>query len=309
MPVPRDREERVAAPPPAVLAAGGFDPCGGAGVLADLKAIHALGGWGLAVITAQTVQTPRRVAGVEPVAAELVRRQVRSLREDLPIAAIKTGMLATAAVIEALAAEFEREPLDAVPLVVDPVLVASSGAPLLDGPGRAALERRLLRRATLVTPNRPEAEALSGVAIRDAATARAAARAILARGARAVLIKGGHRDEAEAIDLLVTAEGEWEWRASRQPGGGAHGTGCLLAAAIATALARGAALAAAVGTAHERLQAWISRPVRLGRGPACLDPLLACRAAIGQDQAARGEGRDPTRRARDGNPSREEGAR
>ncbi|ABC79855.1 bifunctional hydroxymethylpyrimidine kinase/phosphomethylpyrimidine kinase [Anaeromyxobacter dehalogenans] len=229
---------------PRVLVVAGLDPSGGAGLTADLEALAAVGARGWAVATALTAQGPRGARGVSPTAEAFLRAQIDALLEgrERP-RAVKTGMLGTAGLARALAARLGEPPLARVPVVVDPVLVASSGAPLLDAGGAAPGEAlaALLARARLVTPNLPELAALTGVEVADDAAAVRAARML---PARAVLVKGGHRAGAP-VDLLV--EGRRVTRfTGRRRAGTARGTGCRLASAIAGLLAGGASLEEAV---------------------------------------------------------------
>lgn len=237
---------------PVAMTIAGSDSSGGAGIQADLATFAALGVFGTSAITALTAQNPAEVRAVEPVAPELVAAQIRAVFDDLPVAAAKTGMLARAAVIEAVAGELEAR--TDLHLVVDPVMVASSGARLLDADAVAVLVERLLPRCTLVTPNRPEAAVLAGGS--PDAPAEALAEKILALGCRAVLVKGGHGETAECVDLLMDADGNRrEFREPRQPGI-YHGTGCCLSAGITAGLALGRALPEAVGHARALL-AWL----------------------------------------------------
>ncbi|ACG71326.1 phosphomethylpyrimidine kinase [Anaeromyxobacter sp. K] len=229
---------------PRVLVVAGLDPSGGAGLTADLEALAAVGARGWAVATALTAQGPRGARGVSPASEAFLRLQIDALLEgrERP-RAVKTGMLGTAGLAAALAARLAEPPLARVPLVVDPVLLASSGAPLLDAggvpPGEALAP--LLARARLATPNLPELAALTGL---EVSTDDAAVRAARSLPARAVLVKGGHREGAP-VDLLV--EGRRVTRfTGRRRAGTARGTGCRLASAMAGLLAGGASLEEAV---------------------------------------------------------------
>jgi hydroxymethylpyrimidine/phosphomethylpyrimidine kinase len=234
-----------------LLAIGGFDPGGGAGLIRDYYTATALGARIFLVGTAWTDQSPRGVAAVEPRAAAAVRAAIITAL-DSGTDAVKVGMVATPALAEEIAAALEGF---AGPVVFDPVLAASSGGSLFAGPP-AALDA-LVRRAWLVTPNLAEAAALAGSgAVRDLEGARAAAEAIRARGARAVLVKGGHL-EGSAADLLVTATGAQTFSAERVPGKSPRGTGCALATALAVELARGRPLPEAVAAAKAWLHARI----------------------------------------------------
>jgi len=220
----------------------GSDPSGGAGVQVDLRTFAAAGTWGLSVITALTAQTPSAVRAVEPVSSRMIASQWEALLEAFPIGAAKTGMLATADACRAVA---DAVPPD-LPLVVDPVMVATSGGRLLEESAIEALTTRLLPRATLLTPNLAEAEALTGGPVRTIEEMLRAAEALRSLGAGAVLVKGGHAEGEKAVDLLVDAEGAMPFSARRLPFD-VHGSGCCLSAAITARLAQGASLRDAVG--------------------------------------------------------------
>jgi hydroxymethylpyrimidine/phosphomethylpyrimidine kinase len=240
-----------------VLAIGGLDPSGGAGLVRDHLTAMALGARALLVGTAWTDQSPHGVASVEPRAPEAVRDAVaRALAGGTD--AVKVGMVATPEVARAIAAALTLYP---GPVVFDPVLAASSGGSLFAGPPAALWT--LVARASLVTPNLAEAAALAGLRrVASLAEARAAAHALRERGARAVLVKGGHL-EGPAVDLLVTEQGEETLVSDRLPGSSPRGTGCALATAIAVELARGRPLPEAVARAKAWLHAQIAnaRPV------------------------------------------------
>jgi hydroxymethylpyrimidine/phosphomethylpyrimidine kinase len=248
----------TAAPRPRVLVVAGLDPSGGAGLVADLEALRSIGAAGWAVATALTAQGPRGARGFEPASEAMLLAQIDALLEgrERP-RAVKTGMLASAALARALASRLARPPLRRVPLVVDPVLLASSGAPLLDlgGASPAAALAPLLARAFLATPNLPELAALTG---RDVSTDAAAVRAARALPARAVLVKGGHREGAP-VDLLVTHDAVTRFAGRRRPGP-ARGTGCRLASAIAGLLAQGATLEHAVRGAKRAVERYLDSP-------------------------------------------------
>lgn len=234
---------------PAALTIAGADPTGGAGIQADLRTFEALGCRGTSAVTAITVQDSRGVHRWEPVTAELVRAQVAAVLRDAQPAAVKTGMLATAAIVEAVAGELRgREPA----IVVDPVLVSSSGLALLEEGGIDALRDALVPLATVVTPNVPEAERLSGVAIRTVEDSERAAVAIRRLGAAAVVVKGGHLAGAP-VDVVVTADGAMRFAGDRIDAH-VHGTGCVFSAAIAAGLARRAALPEAVAAAKRHAE-------------------------------------------------------
>ncbi len=268
------------AAPGRVLIVAGSDSSGGAGIQADIKTVTMLGGYAATAITALTAQNTRGISGVIEVPAEFVARQMMAVLDDIGADAIKTGMLVNAGVIEAVAAALERAALPA-PLVVDPVMVAKVGQKLLDDQAHAALMTRLLPRAALVTPNIPEAEALTGMRIGNADAMIAAGRALLAAGAKAALVKGGHLDHPDVIDILVDASGVRTFTGPRIAHGNTHGTGCSLASAIATGLAQGMPLGEAVDRAITYVRRAIAHAPGLGHGQGPIDhghPLRASRA-------------------------------
>lgn len=223
------------------LTCAGSDPSGGAGIQVDLRTFAALDVWGLSAITALTAQTPAAVRAAAPVDPVMVTAQLEALFEAFPVGAAKTGMLATAAVCTAVADALPDE----LPLVVDPVMAATSGGRLLDPAAVSVLVERLLPRAALLTPNLGEAAALVGQPVRTIEEMREAADVLRDLGARAVLVKGGHGDGPEAVDLLVDDDGALSLVGPRFPWD-VHGSGCCLSAAIAARLARGADLRSAV---------------------------------------------------------------
>ena len=261
---------------PRVLTIAGSDPSGGAGIQADLKTFHAFGCYGMAVITALTAQNTRGVRGVHAVPAEFVAAQIAAVFDDCPPAAVKTGMLHDAAVVHAVADALAAH---AVPLVVDPVMVSTSGHPLLARDAQRAMVERLFPLATVVTPNGPEAQALTGiVALDEESTSRAIA-ALHEVGARAVLLKGGHLpdDDAEdgrqrVVDRLSSRDGQHAWYHERvvlpAP---VHGAGCTLSAAIAALLAWSPDLPAAVEQALDFVSAGIAAAYPVGAGAIPLD--------------------------------------
>lgn len=241
--------------PARVLCIGGTDPTGAAGLLLDQRTLAALGVYGAGVVTAVTVQTSRGVSDIVPMPASVVGAQIDAALEELGTPTIKVGMLHSLDIVLAVAGRVRRLGSQAR-LVVDPVLGSSSGRSLLAEDGRKALLEELLPLAALVTPNRMEAEALTGVPIRDRTDMARAADWLLAAGAAAVLIKGGHLDDdAEQVsDLLRTADGDQYFiERSRILGPGFRGSGCFLASAIAAFLAEGVALASAVEAARTEL--------------------------------------------------------
>ena len=260
--------------PPVALTIAGSDSSGGAGIQADLKTFAALGVFGASALTALTAQNTRGVHGVHVVPAEFVVAQVDAVLDDLTVGAVKTGMLATADVVRAVAALAAAGRLPR--LVVDPVMVASSGDRLLEPPAERLYAEALLPHAALVTPNVREAEVLLGTPIRTLDEQHAAARALGALGPAAVVVKGGHAvaDSAdEAVDVVWDGTSTYELRRPRVPTSNDHGTGCTFAAAVAAALARGAEPREAL----EGAKAFVSRAVaggstwRLGGGHGPLD--------------------------------------
>ncbi|TAJ20249.1 MAG: bifunctional hydroxymethylpyrimidine kinase/phosphomethylpyrimidine kinase [Dehalococcoidia bacterium] len=262
---------------PRVLAIGGSDSSCGAGIQADLQSIAANGGHPVTAVTAVTAQHSRGVAVSSPLDPALVAAQVAAAYADAPPAAVKTGMLASRVTVEALARQFRDAPPPI--LVVDPVICASSGLALLDQTGIEALCARLLPLATLVTPNVPEAEALSGIEVHTPGDAEEAGRRILALGARAVLVKGGHLAAAPATDVLVTTAGVLVFGGSHIRGREVHGTGCTYASAITTHLAHGCSLEDAIRAAKGYVEAVIGTAVRVGTGAFMADHLAAARVA------------------------------
>ncbi len=249
---------------PCALTIAGSDSSGGAGIQADLKSFAALGVYGASVLTALTAQNTRGVRAVHDVPPEFVCAQIDAVLTDLPIGAIKIGMLSVPATIHAVAQSLAAYP--SIPLVLDPVMISKSGAPLLHDVAVDTLRHALLPRATLLTPNLPEAARL--LERTHLADLLEAAQALLALGPQAVLLKGGHGDGDEVIDLLVTREqpSGYVFRHSRQLTRHTHGTGCTLSSAIAAGLAHGLALPLAVAEAIEWLQGAIANAWPLGGG-------------------------------------------
>ena len=251
--------------PPIALTIAGSDSGGGAGIQADLKTFHARGVHGLSVITAITSQNTRGVSAVHAVPLTHIRSQLAALFDDFPIAAVKTGMLGSAAITRLVAREMAvRKPAW---LVVDPVMIATSGARLLDEDAVEALTEELIPLADLLTPNLPEAEALLGHPIKTAAQFNAAGEALLMLGAGAVLLKGGHVKGNEVVDRYYDARGMLELRHPRLPLEG-HGTGCTLASAIAAELACGRSPRSAVRRAVAYVRRALQRGYRPGGGSA-----------------------------------------
>jgi len=258
--------------PRQILTIAGSDPGAGAGIAADLKTIHANGGYGLFVVAALTAQNTRRVDDTWDPPPEVVRGQLVALFDDFEIAAAKTGMLSSAMTIEVVAKELAAREVGT--LVVDPVMVSSSGTPLLTPEALARLRDALLPLARVCTPNRHEAEVLSGRSIRTAGDAEEAARRIRDLGPRAVLIKGGHLAGDRASDLLLDGDHVQRFEAARIETRGTHGTGCVLSAAIATHLGRGRALPEAVAAAKRFTTRAIAGRLAIGKGNAPVDPLF-----------------------------------
>ena len=216
--------------PAIALTIAGSDSGGGAGIQADLRSFAAFGVHGLSAITAVTAQNTRAVLDIEMLPVRSVIAQIDAVLDDFPVAAIKTGMLGTATLVRTVRSALDRRAH--VPLIVDPVLVATSGAALARDGLVAAMRRHLLPRADLLTPNLPEAEQLLDMRIRTRSDLLVAAHRLRAAGARAVLVKGGHLAGRQVHDVLVTAD-DVRWFSHRRISGEAHGTGCTLAAAIA----------------------------------------------------------------------------
>jgi hydroxymethylpyrimidine/phosphomethylpyrimidine kinase len=251
-----------------VLILAGSDSGGGAGVQADIKAVTMMGGFAATAITAITVQNTLGVHGVYPLPLDLIAAQARAVLEDIGTDAFKTGMLGSVEVVETVAALLDEA--DA-PAVVDPVMVAKGGHPLLPDAAVSAVKALMIPRAALLTPNAPEAEALTGFAVQDLDGQRRAGEALLAMGARAVLMKGGHVPGATVTDLLMTAQGETALEAERIDTRHTHGTGCTLASACAAGLALGRPLEVAVAEAWAYVGEAIRRAPGLGGGHGPLD--------------------------------------
>lgn len=257
---------------PVALTIAGSDSSGGAGIQADLKTFAAFGVYGASVITALTAQNTSGVRAIVAVDPAFVAAQYDAVADDLPLGAAKTGMLWRAAVIEVVAERLKSRPVPY--LVVDPVSVATSGDPLLEEAGARLIATRLLPLATLVTPNLGEAEVLTGRRVADRAGMAEAARALVKMGARAALVKGGHLNAGEALDVLFDGKSVTELWAPRAPLGPLHGAGCTLSAAITAMLARGFELGEAVARAKDYVtRALVSAPA-LGAGARALNHLV-----------------------------------
>ncbi|MBK8183820.1 MAG: bifunctional hydroxymethylpyrimidine kinase/phosphomethylpyrimidine kinase [Candidatus Competibacteraceae bacterium] len=244
-----------------VLIVAGSDSGGGAGIQGDLKTVTALGGYAATAITALTAQNTQGVFGIIGVEPAFIAQQMQLVLKDIGADCIKTGMLHNAAVIETVVEVLDRA-ANGIPLVVDPVMYAKAGDCLLDPAAIETLNRRLLPRATIITPNVREAEMLSGLIIRHPADLAAAARQMLELGPAAILAKGGHLIGDTVTDWLVWRQGSKAFTAPRSTSRNTHGTGCALASAIATGLAQGMTLNAAV----ERALAYVREAIRTAPG-------------------------------------------
>ncbi len=233
-----------------VLIVAGSDSGGGAGIQADIKAVTALGGYAATAITALTAQNTLGVHGIHEVPPSFVTQQIEVVMEDIGADAIKTGMLHRTEVLDAVMGALDNM-ATGVPLVVDPVMVAKGGASLLDEDTRAVVRDRLLPRAALLTPNLPEAEILAGMNIGNEEEMLSAGQKLLAKGAGAVLMKGGHLSGDQVVDLLISGDGVDRHATPRIDSAHTHGTGCTLASAIACGLAQGMAAGAAVKRARD----------------------------------------------------------
>ena len=251
-----------------VLIIAGSDSGGGAGIQADIKAVTMMGGYAATAITAITVQNTLGVHGVLPLPLDLIEAQARAVLNDIGADAIKTGMLGSIEVVERVASILDGA---TVPAIVDPVMIAKGGSPLLEDRAVAAVRDLMVPRAALLTPNAPEAEALTGIAVADIDGQRRAGEALLALGARAVLMKGGHIAGATVIDLLLTPTGETVLEGERVETRHTHGTGCTLASACAAGLALGRPLEVAVAQAWAYVAEAIRRAPGLGAGHGPLD--------------------------------------
>jgi hydroxymethylpyrimidine/phosphomethylpyrimidine kinase len=255
---------------PTALTIAGSDPSGGAGIQADLKTFSALNVYGMAVIAALTAQNTVGVREVLVVPQDFVAAQLDAVFSDIPPNALKTGMLGSAAIVEIVAAKLRK--YNARRLVIDPVMVSSSGTVLLDRSGIDALKRDLLPLAELVTPNLAEAAELSGIDVRNIADMEEAARRIHGIGARNVFLKGGHL-EGDAVDVFFTGSEIVHFRSERISTSNLHGTGCVLSAAITSGLAFSRDLAESIALAKEFVTQAIGRSLSLGKGAGPINPL------------------------------------
>lgn len=250
--------------PPVVLSIAGSDSGGGAGIQADLKTFHAFGTFGTTAVTAITAQNTLGVQGVHPIPVPMVQLQIEAVVNDLAPAAVKTGMLATAELVSAVADSIRQH---AMPnFVLDPVMVATSGDRLLDADAEGTLARELLPLALIITPNLDEAALLTGRSVATVADMRGAATELVAAGAGAALVKGGHLAGAETVDVLWDGERFHEWHHPRVHTRSTHGTGCTLSAAIAAGLAHGRPLLKSVEDALGFVRRAIIAAPGYGRG-------------------------------------------
>ena len=279
------------APRPVVLAVGGSDSCGGAGLQADLKTLHQWGVLGASAVTAVTAQNTVGVQRAQALRPGMVAAQIDSVAADMPVAAVKTGMLADAAIARAVAGRIKKHGLGAY--VLDPVMVATSGDRLLAPDAQAAVLEELVPLAALVTPNWPEAAALAGVGDATEEGMEAAARRLVEAGAGAALVKGGHLKGAEVTDVLWDGRTLRAFRRPRVGGGPVHGTGCALGAAAAAGLALGMATADAVEAAVAWVRDALARARAVGRGARIPDHF----APAGRASLQRASSRPRTTRA------------
>lgn len=273
---------------PRILVVAGSDSGGGAGIQADIKTITMLGGFAMTAVTALTAQNTLGVEDVLAIEPRFVALQMKSVLTDIGADAIKTGMLGSAKVVEAVADVCESTAFG-VPLIVDPVMVAKGGARLLDKGAHDALVLRLLPLASLLTPNVPEAEVLTGMTVKTRRDLERAADALLALGPSAVLMKGGHLEGDTVVDLLRTADGaEHVFEGPRIVSRSTHGTGCTLASGIAAGIAEGLTLQGAVARARDYVVKAIRLAPGLGKGHGPLEfahPLLTSQANQAANEA------------------------
>jgi len=260
-----------------VLIVAGSDSGGGAGIQADIKAVTAMNGFAATAITALTAQNTMGVHGVVPVDPAFIRQQIEVVLDDIGADALKTGMLHSAEVIDSVVAAFKKHAPD-VPLVVDPVMVAKGGHRLLLSEAETALRDRLLPMAALLTPNLPEAEVLVGFPVRVEADMKRAADRLIALGAKAVLMKGGHLEGDRVVDLLVHAGGVDRFEDARIASRSTHGTGCTLASATAAGLAQKMSLRDAVARARAYVRRAIETAPGYGQGHGPLNHAVTVRS-------------------------------
>ena len=252
-----------------ILIIAGSDSGGGAGIQADIKTVTMLGGYAATAVTAITVQNTLGASGVHPIPAEVVEAQARAVLDDIGADVIKTGMLGDVAMVEAVARVLDSA--RGIPVVIDPVMVAKGGASLLAAEAVEAVRRLMVPRAALLTPNAPEAEALTGLVVQTTDDLRRAGEALLALGAKAVLMKGGHIAGDRVIDLLITPAGEAAFEGERIDTRHTHGTGCTVASACAVGLAQGLSLTDAVARAWAYVHEAMLRAPGFGAGHGPLD--------------------------------------
>jgi hydroxymethylpyrimidine/phosphomethylpyrimidine kinase len=261
----RNRRSQSAATVPVALTIAGSDSSAGAGIQADLKTFSALGVYGLTAITCVVAETPGKVSRIEPISAEIVYEQIAVLARNFPIAAAKTGLLCSGEIVQAVArviVDVLRKVDNSIPLVVDPVTVATSGDMLLAAEAMEIYERELFPIATLLTPNLDEAGKLIGEPIRDLEAMRKAGKQLRQKYAVSILLKGGHLVRGDAIDLLFAGDKISEFSAPFVRGVATHGTGCTYSAAITAALASGLSLEVAVRRAKKFVTASIAQRLR-----------------------------------------------
>ncbi len=268
-----------------VLIVAGSDSSGGAGIQADIKTVTALGGYAMTAVTAITVQDTLGVHGIHEIPLDIVRAQIAVTLDDIGADAVKTGMLHSVAIIEMVAEEIEARASD-VALVVDPVMIAKGGAALLQADAVVALKRALIPLATLLTPNVPEAAALTGRRIDTLEDQKAAADALIGLGCDAVLLKGGHLPGETVFDVFATEESIEVMSSPRIETRHTHGTGCTLASAIAAFLAQGAELREAVEAARGYVHEAILTAPGFGKGHGPLNHAWTVQALDGEDDEA-----------------------
>jgi len=268
------------------LTIAGSDSGGGAGIQADLKTFAAHRVYGTSAITAVTAQNTLGVTAVQALPADVITAQIEAIAGDIGVDAVKTGMLATAAIVEAVAAAIDT--LELPNVVVDPVIIAHGGDRLLEDEAVAAMKSKLLRRALVVTPNANEAEILAEMPVNSLDAARKAAKRILALGPNAVIVKGGHLPGAEAVDLLYDGHTFFELRGPRIETQNTHGTGCTFSAALAANLALGRPLRAAAEHAKQYVSGAVRAGFAVGHGCGVLDHFWnAPEISLGTEQAGR----------------------
>lgn len=259
--------------PPKLLSIAGSDSGGGAGIQADIKTATLLGCHAMTAITAVTVQDTQAVKDIHPIPATTVYAQAKTVMEDIGVDAIKTGMLHNQEIIQHIAKLASEYPN--TPFIIDPVMISTSGHPLLAPSAIETLKQQLLSHASLLTPNLPEAEALTGLTIREIPDMHQAGQALLAQGCQAVLIKGGHGTEEQITDLLITPNTQQLFHHPRLPIMDTHGSGCTLSTAIACFLAKGKSLDVAVKEATDFVHHAIASSTKLGRGSQPLNLLAS----------------------------------